>query len=557
MTRRIRAAAFPIVALALTAASCGESEEAVRLRETQSVLAARDAELAAAQARAAELAQKLTVAEAARNAAVAETASQVAAEKARGEAAAKAAEEKTERVEKDLKKVTAHRDELTEWVRDDLLPLAEKQSPELVNLKTATEEMMREVAALRGLEWKHPVMRRRIRREQVGEWMRRDMKKELPEAKAKEIVSVGAEMGLVPEGTDLYEIFAEFLEGGAAAFYKPDTRTFYHIEGNDGRGAYPVVFHELVHAIEDQHFDLDGVYRAVENDSDAALARRGLVEGSAALFQDVYQAKHPGDVAAMNRANNTPEMMQKQMRMLQRVPAFLVATMGLYPYNNGKTWLRKVTGGDPAKVSALFAEPPSSTEQVLHPEKYTDPATRDWPHRVEVPDLPKILGSWTPMEADGMGELMMGCLLAQLQFKGAAAALNLMDLTTGGVALKEPIRSAVAGWDGDRYVAALDPATGRATVAWITVWDTEKDADEWIAAYGPRMAKKLSADADAAKASPVRLVEPGTGRVTRIERHGRRVVMVLGSPAERADEIVAACVAAAVTADPRDAADSK
>jgi hypothetical protein len=399
-------------------------------------------------------------------------------------------------------------------------------------------------------------MRRRILRTQLGEWMQRDMRKELPEEKAREMVLVGAEMGLVKPGTDLYAMFSDFMTGGAAAFYKPDTRTFYHIEGNDGRGAYPVVFHELVHAVEDQYFDLDGFYKVAEDDSDRALARRAVVEGSASYYQDLYQAKHPADVREMMKSQMAPDMMKRQQQMILSVPAFLVATIGLYPYNNAKTWVGKMTKGDGAKLAALYADPPESTEQVLHPEKFADPATRDYPHKVAAPDLSSLPPEWKRLDSDGMGELTTGCLLAQLRFPGPAAFMAVLDPSSGGVAFRDPAKTAVAGWVGDRYSCAIDPQTGRATLVWVSVWDTEKDAQEFADAYAPLVGKKLTGETVTALPNPLRFTEKDTDRVTAIEVRGTLVVAVLGAPPAYLDGLLHAGLATKVEADPRDAADA-
>jgi hypothetical protein len=545
MSRRPLVSAAALAVLSASLPACGKAELEAQLQsarlEKEALAADLNAKLSAAEG-------EVRTAKSERRAAHAELGAQ--------KAQIDAQKTQLEKSKKDLELVTAHRDELTEWIEKELLPAAEEHQPELVNLRTATEEMQKAVAEIRGLEWKSPVMRRRIGRDQVGEWMMRDLRKEIPPEKAFEMVAVGAEMGLVKPGTDLYAMFSEFMTAGAAAFYKPDTRTFYHIEGNDGRGAYPVVFHELVHAIEDQHFDLDAFYRAVEDDTDRALARRAVVEGSASWFQDRYQTKNPGDVREMMRAQMKPEMLQRQQKMLQTVPAFLVATIGLYPYNNAKTWVGKMAGGDASKVALLFQDPPESTEQVLHPEKFSDPTRRDYPRKVSPPDLAALPASWKRLDPDSMGELTTGCLLAQLRFPGMGAFLAVLDPSTGGVLFKDPVKSAVAGWDGDRYACAIDPKTERATIVWTSVWDSEQDAGEFATAYATLVGKKLTGAADTDLPSPVRFTEGGTERVSAVETKGTTVVAVLGAPREFLDQLLAAGFAAKVETDPRDAADA-
>jgi gas vesicle protein len=456
-------------------------------------------------------------------------------------------------MKKDGERVAAHRDELKEWIEKELLPVAEEHDPRLVNLRDAAKDMAAEVENLRGLKFKQPFMRRLLTRDQVGDWMRRDMKKDMTEEDVKKMVVVGAEFGLMAEKTDVYAVFAQFIESGAAAFYKPDTRTFYHIEGNDGRGARPVVFHELVHAVEDQYFDIDAFYRVVEKDADMSLARRALVEGSACHFAEKYERAHPDDVKAMEQSQATPEMIQKQMKMMNTVPPALVASMGLYPYKNAPTWLEKIGADDSSAIEKLYADPPVSTEQVLHPEKFPLDGPRDYPHKIATPDVASILGDgYENVDDNDMGELMIGLLLTQLQQGGKyfPTLMNSLDMKTQGVGFKGASKTASEGWDGDRYTAWVEKSSGKATIVWVSVWDSEKDAREFYETYGDLLGKRILGKEWSSRPTPLRHVVDG--RTSGLDISGTRVVAVLDAPADKAEKLFAAGAAATVTADPRD-----
>jgi hypothetical protein len=454
-----------------------------------------------------------------------------------------------------LDKVVAHRDELKEWIEKELLPVAEEKDPRLVNLREAAKDMAEEVERTRGLKFKEPFMRRLITREQVGEWAKRDMKRDLPEDEARKMVTVGAEFGLCTPGTDIYAVFSEFLEAGAGAFYKPETGTFYLIEGNDGQGARPIVFHELVHAAEDQYFRLDDFYKAVEKDADMQLARRGLVEGSACLFQHKYEAAHPDDVKAMMQAEMKPDLVAKQMKMLQNVPPFLVATIGLYPYKNAPDWLAKIGADNPAAIERLYKDPPVSTEQVMHPSKFPLDGPRDYPHAIATPDVAKILGEgFDNVDDNDMGEMMIGVLLTQLGQGGkyAPTIMNCIDFSTQGLGFKGAAKTASEGWDGDRYTAWIEKSTGAVTIVWVTVWDSAQDAKEFYETYGDLLGKRVLGKAWSARPEVVRYTDPANGHVSGLDMSGIEVVAVLNAPADRADALFAAGAAAKVTADPRD-----
>jgi hypothetical protein len=551
-TARKLLAIAPVMA-ALATGGCGVEErdalrvETARLAAEKSRLARRVAELEAESRR-----DRVLAADERRRAESAEQERRVADEaRARDVAAAQA---KVEARADEVEHLTAHRDELREWIETDLLPLAEKGDPRLVNLRDAAADMAAEVEKVRGLKFKHPFMRRLIPRTLVGDWMRRDLRKELPQDEARKMVTVGAEFGLLAPDTNVYEMFSEFLEAGAAAFYRPETQTFYHIEGNDGRGARPVVFHELVHALEDQHFDLKSFYEAVQKDADAAMARRAVVEGSASFFASIYEREHPGDVAAMAKSQMTPEMVKKQMKMMQTVPPSLIATIGLYPYKNAPAWLEAIKADEPAEIERLFRDPPVSTEQVLHPEKFPLDGPRDYPRAVAVPDVAHVLGEgWENVDDNGMGELMTGCLVTQLRAKSyAATVIALIDMKTQGLSFKKPVKEAVEGWDGDRYTAWIEKSTGRVTIVWTSAWDSEKDAQEFADTYGAALGKRVLGDRFKSAPEVVRY-EDSAGRVSGLDvLPGARVVAVLGAPSAKFDALLAAGAAAAVTPDPRD-----
>jgi len=467
-------------------------------------------------------------------------------------------EELKKRGEEQKKKdelVTAHRDELKEWIEKDLLPAAEARDPDLVNLKDTTSEMAADVEKIRGLKFKHPFMRRRLAREEMGAWMLRDARKEMPPEKAKKEVDVMSAFGLCRPATDFAALFSQLAEAGVAGFYKPETCTFYLVAGNDGRGARPIVFHELVHALDDQYFDLTALGDAVKEDSDREIALKGLIEGCAAYHQGIYEAEHPDDHKAMLKAQATPELMAKQLKMMDEVPPALVAVMALYPYNNAKDWVASMKP-DAHAIERLFNDPPVSTEQVLHPEKFPLDGPRDYPHKVATPDVASVLGDgFENVDDNDMGELMIGMLLTQLSQGGkyAPTLINSIDMKTGGLGFRGAAKTASQGWDGDRYTAWMEKSSGKATIVWVTVWDSETDAREFYEAYGDLLGKRVLGKEWSSRPTPLRHVVDG--RTSGLDMSGTRVVAVIDAPSDKAEKLFAAGAAATVTADPRDAND--
>src|SRR4029453_9039671 len=129
-----------------------------------------------------------------------------------------------------------------------------------------------------------------------------------------------------------------------------------------------------------------------------------------------------------------------------------------------------------------FTNPPASTEQVLHPEKY---AAHEAPVDVTLPsDLAAKMGAgWSKGLEDTLGEFQLKVWL---------------DQVAAGNGAPSPTEAA-AGWGGDR-VMLLDGPSGARAIALKTAWDTPADAQQFAQVAGPVVASigngKISPGAD-------------------------------------------------------------
>jgi hypothetical protein len=119
----------------------------------------------------------------------------------------------------------------------------------------------------------------------------------------------------------------------------------------------------------------------------------------------------------------------------------------------------RANGGSGA-IDAAFRDPPDSTEQVLHPEKYV---AREAPIAVGAPAV-AIQSGWSTPVPNTEGEAIISIWLQALGVSASVAD------------------RAAAGWGGDRLAAASGPA-GAFVLGWHLTWDTAADADQFAAAY--------------------------------------------------------------------------
>jgi hypothetical protein len=269
-------------------------------------------------------------------------------------------------------------------------------------------------------------------------------------------------LGLLPAGSSLRKLTLDLQAGQVAGYYSPDQNQLFVVSHSGRLGPVEEVTysHEFTHQLQDQNFDLGKLGLDAPNQSDRALAQLALIEGDAVSVQTAWTAANlsAAELGELLSASLDPAAIDA----LRKAPAYLRET-SLFPYSDGLNFVdRLIASGGYNAVNAAFTNPPTSTEQILHPEKF---APREVPPDMRVPeDLAKAMGSgWKEIGQDTLGELILR-----------------VWLTNGGVAVTQA-RTAAAGWGGDR-LALLRGPDGATTVYLVTEWDSLGDAAEFAAA---------------------------------------------------------------------------
>jgi hypothetical protein len=341
--------------------------------------------------------------------------------------------------------------------------------------------------------------------------------KDLPPADLRALeVSLKA-FGLIPERMDLGRYLPELLSSQVAGFYDTDRKFLALVDPTRGISRKEerqadedmVLVHELTHALQDQHFDL---HRFEERDplSDGGDAKKALVEGDAtlAMFDAGLRGSletMPGMDTAMAAMTQDPDKMLAGgldfpgAREMRAAPAWIRDNL-TFSYFQGLAFCVSVRrrGGQPLLDYAFTTDPPRSTEQILHPEKWH--TRRDDPVVLRFPDLAGELPGYRKAVEGEMGELGLRILFHQT------------------LKSREQADAAAAGWGGDRF--AVYEKDGGRLIVWIAEWDAESDAGEFR---------------DALKALPGWRVEPAGPT---------RVLAVRGSLPDEAWEKVRARLAA-------------
>ncbi len=331
-----------------------------------------------------------------------------------------------------------------------------------------------QVLAIRGLETVD-VERTAIDEAELARLTADDFDTDNPEAYVGSIERLYKALGLMPEADSLRDLYLELLASQVAGFYRPDAKRLYVVSRSGAiNGADKITFaHEYTHALQDANFDIFQDPEALRDQTDAAMARAALYEGDATLLMLQWaQAGNmtPAEIQDYIAAGSDPEA----LAILERMPGILVQGL-LFPYDTGVTWVLPVqTAGDWAGVDALYARPPTTTEQVLHPDKYD---AREPAVKIAIPAgaAGRMGAGWTIALEDTWGEFQTRVWLTESGIPVADAA------------------DAAAGWGGDR-VAVMAGPDGAWAVVLDTTWDTEADAEAFRAA-AQTAARTLDAEA--------------------------------------------------------------
>lgn len=287
------------------------------------------------------------------------------------------------------------------------------------------------VSTIRGLESTRAVPGVKLRREDLAARVKEKALREYPPEALRREGQVLQLLGFAPAGFDYLGETIRLLEAQLEGFYEPNNGTMYLASELRGQEAQATLAHELVHALQDMHWDLKSrsVYRPGRGDESLALACLAEGDATSAMMDYVMKPQTALDLPQ----DVLRESMKAGLSMgdLASVPHVLKTSL-VAPYIEGLSFvhaLRKKSGWE--GVNRAWKRPPTTTEQVLHLEKWEANEGA-----IEVPPpTGKALGEgWKREDEDTFGEL--GFALAYEEWMPHEEAHRI-----------------ASGWGGDRSAA--------------------------------------------------------------------------------------------------------
>lgn len=360
---------------------------------------------------------------------------------------------------------------------------------------------LRVVSGLRELVATGPVKGRVIARDEMVAHVERSLDTEIPPAVVNASGEILFALGTVPASFDYRRGLLQVMRSELLGFYEPHDKTMFIGADVRGKELDATLSHELVHALQDQHYGLDKLLDWSDDAGDWQGAVHALAEGDAtsamidALFADkqVQAPDLPDSVMDLQSALSAGSV--------QGVPPIIKRSV-VAPYVDGLSFVNALRRrGGWSAVAEAWQRLPTSTEQVLHLEKFD---AREGPEPLGALAVSRS-GPTQPVYSDVYGEQTVRVLFEEWMPARVA-------------------RDAAAGWAGDRLTAYSDGQLF--SVAWRLRYDNEGAALNALHAFARgvlapedqgvdergRLSEFVSA-ADAERATR-------TGQVCR-ERHSR------------------------------------
>jgi len=276
-------------------------------------------------------------------------------------------------------------------------------------------------------------------------------------------------LGLLPESTDFAGALAEYARLERIFYYDarknvivitPDSAQLARAMIAEPRAhleQIPFVL-ALTRALQEQHFRWQEKLKRV-SDEDRKLAFRALAAGDAFFVGSVYlresqpttnlpdirQTVARWSAALDKRASDLPDLLRHKL---------------VFPYRQGSRFVQWAYAAKAwPGVNALYADPPLSTSQILHPERYY--VKREYPLYISFAGLSRQMNESATVD----------------QTLGASLVPFLLSSNLSSQALAQ----ITGAWAGDQLSAYPDGEN--LLTAWISAWRNDDDARLFYRSY--------------------------------------------------------------------------
>lgn len=283
-------------------------------------------------------------------------------------------------------------------------------------------------------------------------------------------------IGLLPDDTDYSKQLIDFLVGQIGGYYDPKKKRFVMASWLPSGTQMGVAVHELTHALQDQHHNIQKLLTPRSRTTDSDLATSALIEGEASAVMFDYQSRSTAGPTLARMASVDSLLLLQVLGVSfgsqgASLPDGLKGLL-VFPYTSGLRFAHSLLkqGGYRA-LDAAYARPPQTSREILHPEEYTTHSFQpDIPKQYE---LPGYSANTAPVHRDTLGEFGISSVLSGERVSKASAA------------------RIAQGWVGD-LLGVFPELNGQQRIAWIIRWETPSHASEFFSSYTEFLSARYS-----------------------------------------------------------------
>lgn len=356
----------------------------------------------------------------------------------------------------------------------------------------------------------HEVKRRLISRDQVQKYILDKLRTDKDAKRTEREEVVLKKFGLLDRDFHLQPFMVSLLTEQIAGFYDNKTKTVNLLDWVPVDDQKPVMAHELTHALQDQHTDLDKwepdtpdkMSKTVREDNqriavdEQDTARDAVLEGQAMAVYVDYALKSQGNAsnaAPSDDSQNTigispdedssdsSDIDASSSPVMARAPKLLQQSL-LFPYKEGFKFEQTLVQdkGRQYAFAGVLDHPPSSSYEIMNPRAFE--RGRPVP-LLQLPDLHPLLDSeYTPYDIGVMGELDVRILVGIFADDDQAAALA--PEWNGGIYYAVQRKSAKS--------AAEKDSTASISLLYLSAWKSETAAQVFAKIYAQEISTKYS-----------------------------------------------------------------
>ena len=366
-------------------------------------------------------------------------------------------------------------------------------------LFASVDEIMKFSSDETGLPIKSPVKRQMTTRDAVQSYLMKKLSDDKESKRMERDEIVLKKFGLLDRDFELKPFLLALLREQIEAYYDTKTKTINLLDWVQPDEQKPVMSHELTHALQDQHSDLEKWDSQTPDDVSTTLAgdqenvakdemdaaRDAVSEGQATAVMMDYMLKPMGK--SLVKDPEVLDFIRQHMDasadspVMARAPLLISESM-LFPYRDGLSFEQDVwmDQGQNAAFAGTLDRPPTSTWEILNPRNYEQKLIPPVPL---LPNIHPIVDKlYRPYDIGQVGQLDVQ-IMSQL-FGGKDSSRDLTSAWDGGIYWAGQSRSATTAEEQDN--------TKSLAIFYLSVWRNPASAQAFTHLYARNLARKYS-----------------------------------------------------------------